>query len=101
MRVIKTVIKIVVVLALLAVVGIVVLLGSMWLDHARETTLPTYWPVRGWPHDVRLERRHPFGPIGTAGNEAGASCLDLVPRSASTTVPDGCRLFTDSMADSY
>ncbi len=32
------VIKIVVVLALLAVAGIVLLL---WLDHARETTLPT------------------------------------------------------------
>ena len=41
MRVIKTVIKIVVGLALLAVVGIVVLVGSMWLDHTRETTLPT------------------------------------------------------------
>src|SRR6202140_309360 len=37
MRVIKTV----VVVALFAVVAIAVLLGLMWLDHNRETTLPT------------------------------------------------------------
>jgi dienelactone hydrolase len=34
-------IKILAVLALFAVVGIAVLLGSMWVDHTRETTLPT------------------------------------------------------------
>lgn len=37
MRVIKTL----VVLALFAVVGISALLGLLWLDHTRETTLPT------------------------------------------------------------
>jgi predicted dienelactone hydrolase len=37
MRVIKTM----VVVALFAVVGIAVLLGLLWLDHNRETTLPT------------------------------------------------------------
>ncbi|MGD0615254.1 MAG: family membership [Verrucomicrobiota bacterium] len=37
MRVIKTI----VVVALVAVVGVAVLLGSLWLDHNRETTLPT------------------------------------------------------------
>src|SRR6266581_2196103 len=37
MRVIKTL----VVVVLFAVVGIAVLLGSLWLDHNRETTLPT------------------------------------------------------------
>jgi hypothetical protein len=41
MRVIKRVIKIVAALALFAVLGIAVLLGWMWLDHNRETTLPT------------------------------------------------------------
>ncbi len=35
------VIKIMAMLFLLAVVGIAVLLGSIWLDHTRETTLPT------------------------------------------------------------
>jgi predicted dienelactone hydrolase len=34
-------IKIVAVVALFAVVGIAVLLGLLWLDHNRETTLPT------------------------------------------------------------
>jgi hypothetical protein len=34
-------IKIVVVAALFAVVAIAFLLGLMWLDHNRETTLPT------------------------------------------------------------
>src|ERR1035441_3299229 len=41
MRVIRTVIKILVVLALFAVAGIAGLLGLLWLDHTRETTLPT------------------------------------------------------------
>jgi dienelactone hydrolase len=41
MRVIKIVVKILAGLALFAVVGIAVLLGLMWLDHTRETTLPT------------------------------------------------------------
>jgi Platelet-activating factor acetylhydrolase, isoform II len=41
MRVIKRVIKIVAALALFAVLGIAALLGWMWLDHNRETTLPT------------------------------------------------------------
>jgi predicted dienelactone hydrolase len=40
MRVIKIVIKILGGLALFVVVGIAVLLGSLWLDHTRETTLP-------------------------------------------------------------
>jgi dienelactone hydrolase len=35
------VIKILAVVALLAIVAIVVLLGLIWLDHKRETTLPT------------------------------------------------------------
>ena len=37
MRVIKTLAKV----ALLAVAGIAVLLGLIWLDHTRETVLPT------------------------------------------------------------
>jgi dienelactone hydrolase len=41
MGVIKTVIKTMVVVAVFAVVGIAVLLGLLWLDHTRETTLPT------------------------------------------------------------
>jgi dienelactone hydrolase len=41
MRIVKTVIKTIVALALLAVVGIAVLLGMLWLDHTRETTLLT------------------------------------------------------------
>ena len=40
MRVIKRVIKTLVGAALFAVVAIAVLLGLMWLDHNRETTLP-------------------------------------------------------------
>jgi len=39
MRMLKTVLKTIVVLTLLAVVGIAVLLGLLWLDHTRETTL--------------------------------------------------------------
>src|SRR5882762_1374929 len=35
------IIKILVAIVLLAVVGIAVLLGFMWLDHTQETTLPT------------------------------------------------------------
>ena len=41
MRVIKRVIKIMVAVALFAVLGIAILLGWMWLDHNRETTIPT------------------------------------------------------------
>ena len=41
MRIIKTVIKTIVVLVLVAVVGIAVLLGMLRLDHTRETTLLT------------------------------------------------------------
>ena len=41
MHMVKTVIKIVVVLILLAVIGIAVLLGLLLLDHNRDTTLPT------------------------------------------------------------
>ena len=41
MRVVKRVVKIVAAVALFVVLGIAVLLGSMWLDHNRETTLPT------------------------------------------------------------
>jgi predicted dienelactone hydrolase len=41
MRATKRVIKIVAAVALFAVLGIAVLLGWMWLDHNRETTLPT------------------------------------------------------------
>jgi predicted dienelactone hydrolase len=41
MRVIKRVVKTLVEAALFAVVAIAVLLGLMWLDHKRETTLPT------------------------------------------------------------
>jgi hypothetical protein len=37
MRVIKTLVR----MALFAVVGIAVLLGLLWLDHTRRTTLPT------------------------------------------------------------
>jgi hypothetical protein len=37
----KRMLQMVAVLALFAVVGIAVLLGLLWLDHNRETTLPT------------------------------------------------------------
>jgi dienelactone hydrolase len=38
---IRAILKTVAVLVLLAIAGIATLLGSMWLDHTRETTLPT------------------------------------------------------------
>lgn len=40
-RILRRVVKAVGFLALLAIVGIAVLLGSMWLDHTMETMLPT------------------------------------------------------------
>lgn len=58
--------------------------------HSGDDAPHAYWPVRGWPHDVHLERRCALGPAGAAGSEAGASCLDLVPRSATTTISVSC-----------
>jgi platelet-activating factor acetylhydrolase isoform II len=92
MRVIKTVIKIVVVLALLAVVGIVVLLGSMWLDHTRETILPTpTGPFAvGRTTYVWSDAAHsdPLAPLGTKRELLAWIWYPAAPRQPSQTVVD-------------
>ena len=53
--------------ALFAVVGITLLLGSLWLDHTRETMLTRNDRlIRSWPCDVRLERSCTIGLDGAA-----------------------------------
>jgi hypothetical protein len=92
MRVIKTVIKIVVVLALLAVVGIVVLLGSMVLDHTRETTLPTPTgpfavgrTTYVWSDAVHSDA---LAPLGTKRELLAWIWYPAAPRQPSQTVVD-------------
>jgi dienelactone hydrolase len=92
MRAIKTVIKIVVVLALLAVAGIVVLLGSMFLDHTRETTLPTpTGPFAvGRTTYVWSDAAHsdPLAPLGTKRELCAWIWDPAPPRQPSQTVVD-------------
>src|ERR1700693_3251270 len=83
------VIKIVVVLALLAVAGIVLLL---WLDHARETTLPTpTGPFAvGRTTYVWSDAAHsdPLAPPGTKRELLAWIWYPAAPRQPSQTVGD-------------
>jgi hypothetical protein len=84
MRMIKTVVM----LALFAVVGVAVLLGLLWLDDTRETTLPTptgpfavgrVTYVWSDPTHSDPRRREPNGSF----------LPGFGIRSASTTITDG------------
>jgi len=92
MRMVKTVIKIVVALILLAVVGIVVLLGSMWLDHTRETTLPrpTGPFAVGRTTYVWNDAAHsdPLAPPGTKRELLAWIWYPAAPRQPSQTAVD-------------
>lgn len=72
-RIVRRVVKTIAVLALFAVVGVAVLLGSLWLDHSRPTTLPTptgsYKVGRttyAWTDDSRL---NPYAPASDTKQE--------------------------------
>jgi dienelactone hydrolase len=74
-RIFRRLAKTVAVLALIAVVGVAALLGSLWLDHTRSTTLPTptgpYKVGRStyaWTDETRL---NPFAPVPNTRQELG------------------------------
>jgi predicted dienelactone hydrolase len=74
-RIFRRVVNTVGVLALIAVVGVVALLGSLWLDHSRSTTLPTptgpYKVGRStyaWTDETRI---NPFAPAPNTRQELG------------------------------
>jgi hypothetical protein len=74
-RIFRRVVKTVGVLVLIAVVGVAVLLGSLWLDHIRSTTLPTpTGPHKvgrttfAWTDETRL---NPFAPAPNTSQELG------------------------------
>jgi predicted dienelactone hydrolase len=89
MRVIKTLVGVV----LFAVVGIVVLLGLLWLDHTRATTLPTPtgpFPVGrttyAWSDAAQAD---PLGPQpGTKRRLLAWIWYPAAPRQPSQTVDD-------------
>ena len=65
-RIYSRVVKTIGVLALIAVVSIAFLLGSLWLDHARSTMLPTpaglYTVGRTTYAWIDETRKDPFAP---------------------------------------
>jgi len=74
-RIVRRVVKTVGVLALIAVIGVAALLGSLWLDHTRSTTLPTpIGPYKvgrstyAWTDETRL---NPFAPAPNTRQELG------------------------------
>ena len=74
-RIFRRLAKTVAVLALIVVVGVAALLGSLWLDHTRSTTLPTptgpYKVGRStfaWTDETRLD---PFAPAPNTRQELG------------------------------
>jgi len=74
-RIFRRVVKTVRVLALVAVAGVLALLGSLWLDHARSTMLPIptgpYKVGRStyaWTDETRL---NPFAPTPNTRQELG------------------------------
>jgi hypothetical protein len=71
------------VLAMLGVLGVAVLLGSLWLEHRTEITLPK--PTGQFAAGRRLYDwvdDHTLGPTGACRNEARTSCLGLVSGGA-------------------
>jgi predicted dienelactone hydrolase len=71
--IVRRVVKTIAVLALIAVVGVTVLLAALWLEHSRSTTLPTPTgsckvgrATYAWTDDSRL---NPYAPVSGTQQE--------------------------------
>jgi hypothetical protein len=93
-------IRIMAFVVLFGVVGVAVVLGLIWLDHTRETTLPTpTGPLAvGCVTYVWSDAAQAQLMATRPGTTRETACLGMVSRCASTTIADSRRVFTRSVA---
>ena len=86
--------------ALSGLVAFVSVMGLLWLDHEKETALPSpTGHISRRPHDLLLARPRPRRPDGaTPGDAATGPRLDLVSGRAPATVRGHGRLPAGPMA---